>query len=148
MMISAEGEREIELYPFPKLESMELTLVYSLLSGQWDKNSIIIDHGSKTGNSELQRSTVVGGSAGFLKGALNPTGILHHNGQAHMSSVSKNDDRYSLRNTTVPNAVSLNTFRSFLFNKSGWAFKLIHLREDDRVGKPGMEPGGAELKIN
>lgn len=33
MMISSENEREIELYPFPKLESMELSLTYSLLTG-------------------------------------------------------------------------------------------------------------------
>ena len=74
--------------------------------------------------------------------------MLHHNGQAHMSSVSKNDCHYSLRNTTVPNAVTLSTFRVAVFNKSGWAFKLISLKEDDRVGKPGMESGGADLRIN
>ncbi len=85
-------------------------MVYSLISGAWDK--MPSDHNSKAG-SEFQRTTVVGGNAGYLKNALNPAGLLHHNGgHAHMSAVSKQSEHYSLRNAKVPNAISKESFRT------------------------------------
>ena len=38
MIIPNDGERDIELYPYPEIGGMELSVVYSLLSGSWEND--------------------------------------------------------------------------------------------------------------
>ena len=152
LLISAENERDIEIYPYPKLEALELPLAHSLLSGAWERNLHLSGGGSGAGavggaglagtGPDRHNSHVQGG---YLKNALNPAaGLLQSSGGAmHLLSGGGASDHRSLPSGAgaAEPRVSQAAFRAHTFMKSGWGFKLLTLRGGGAAGVDGGEAG-------
>ena len=100
---------------------MELSVVYSMLIGNWDKDIFNSENRISMKTASVERNTVVT-NYGQINKAMNPT---------HISGVNRISERMSARmNAEIPKSLNQASFKSKIFKRSGWIFKMIILKEN------------------